>query len=124
MGGVLHRAGLDIPEQRIWTSALAPAQFLDAQRPRASAYVIGEAGLTTALRAIGAHSESTLMIGDRMDTDIVAGIEAGLRTVLVLTGISTGASAGLFPYRPDLVLDSIGELIGRTADPFGDGATA
>lgn len=58
------------------------------------------------------------MIGDRMDTDIVAGLEAGLRTVLVLTGISTRHSASAFPYRPDLVLESAAELIGHTADPF------
>jgi NagD protein len=204
----LLSSGLDIPEDRIWTSALATAKFLDSQRPGGSAFVIGEVGLTTAmheagyvltdrdpdyvvlgdtrtysfeaittairlieagakfvatnpdatgpsragslpaagavaaliekatgrtpyfvgkpnplmmrsaLRAIGAHSESTLMIGDRMDTDVIAGMEAGLATILVLTGISTVASIEQFPFRPSLVIDSVADLIGRTADPF------
>jgi len=204
----LLTSGLDIPEDRIWTSALATAKFLHSQRPGGSAFVIGEVGLTTAmheagyvltdrnpdyvvlgetrtysfetittairlidagakfvatnpdptgpsragvlpaagavaaliekatgrtpyfvgkpnplmmrsaLRAIGAHSESTLMIGDRMDTDVIAGLEAGLATILVLTGISTLASIEQFPFRPSLVIDSVADLIGRTADPF------
>lgn len=205
----LRATGLVIPEERIWTSALATAEFLRAQRPGGSAFVLGEVGLTTALheagyvitdrdpdyvvlgetrtysfemlttairlidkgarfvatnpdptgpsrygalpaagavaaliekatgrspyfvgkpnplmmrsalRAIGAHSESTLMIGDRMDTDVIAGLEAGLATILVLSGISTRETIQQFPYRPSLVLDSVAELIGRTADPFG-----
>src|SRR5688572_23932460 len=49
----LLRAGLDIPERSIWTSALATAQFLAEQRPGGSAYVVGEAGLTTALHGVG-----------------------------------------------------------------------
>jgi len=204
----LLRTGLDVPESSIWTSALATAKFLDTQRPGGSAYVIGEAGLTTALhsigyvltdsdpdyvvlgetrtysfeaitkairlvdagarfiatnpdetgpsregllpatgsvaaliaratgrepyyvgkpnplmmrsalRAIGAHSENTLMIGDRMDTDVRSGLEAGLQTILVLSGISGADTAERFPYRPTLVIDSIAELIGRATDPF------
>lgn len=74
--------------------------------------------MRSALRAIGAHSENTLMIGDRMDTDVVSGLEAGLQTILVLSGISTRASVGTFPYRPTLVLESVADLVGRTADPF------
>ncbi|MFI9383999.1 HAD-IIA family hydrolase [Kutzneria sp. NPDC052558] len=204
----LLRTGLDVPESAIWTSALATAKFLDTQRPGGSAYVIGEAGLTTALhsigyvltdsdpdyvvlgetrtysfeaitkairlvdggarfiatnpdesgpsregllpatgsvaaliaratgrepyyvgkpnplmmrsalRAIGAHSESTLMIGDRMDTDVRSGLEAGLQTILVLSGISGADTAERFPYRPTLVIDSIAQLVGNAADPF------
>jgi NagD protein len=207
----LHRTGLDIPEESIWTSALATAKFLASQRPNGSAFVIGEAGLTTALhevgyvlterdpdyvvlgetrtysfsaitrairlieggarfiatnpdvtgpslegslpatgsvaaliekatgrspyyvgkpnplmmrsalRRLGAHSETTVMIGDRMDTDVHAGIEAGLQTILVLTGISTAESAERYPYRPTKVIDSVAELIGRTANPFAEG---
>src|SRR6187455_2238302 len=49
----LHRSGIDVPEDAIWTSALATAQFLDNQRPGGTAYVIGEAGLSTALHDIG-----------------------------------------------------------------------
>jgi NagD protein len=197
----LRVMGIEVPVQAIWTSALATAQFLDSQRPKGSAYVIGEAGLTTALHEIGyvlgdlqpdyvvlgetriysfeaitkairlvdggarfiatnpdpigpspqgsipatgsvaalitkatgvepyfvgkpnplmmrsalntvnGHSESTAMIGDRMDTDIVAGIEAGLETILVLTGVTTPAEVERFPYRPSRVLASIADLI-------------
>jgi NagD protein len=197
----LLASGLDVPEPAIWTSALATAQFLATQAPGGSAYVIGEAGLTTALHEIGyvltdtdpdyvvlgetrtysfeaitkairligggarfiatnpdptgpsadgplpacgavaalitkatqavpyvigkpnpmmfrsamnaieAHSETTAMIGDRMDTDVVAGMEAGLRTFLVLTGSTTASMVGHFPYRPTHVVDSIADLI-------------
>lgn len=206
----LTQSGLDIPEESIWTSALATATFLADQRPGGSAYVVGESGLTTALheigyvltetspdyvvlgetrtysfeaitkairlvetgsrfiatnpdatgpsrdgslpatgsvaalitratgqepyyvgkpnplmmrsalRKIGAHSENTLMIGDRMDTDIVAGLEAGLRTILVLTGISTEKTMETFPYRPTMVVNSVADLVGRTQNPFAD----
>ncbi len=64
-----------------------------------------------ALRAIDAHSENTMMIGDRMDTDIVAGMEAGMETILVLTGITTREMAERFPYRPSRVIDSIADLV-------------
>ncbi|MDF9714786.1 MULTISPECIES: HAD-IIA family hydrolase [unclassified Nocardioides] len=194
-------SGIDIPEHRIWTSALATAQFLLDQRPGGTAYVVGEAGLTTALHDVGyvqtdrdpdyvvlgetrtysfeaitrairlieggsrfiatnpdpsgpsqqgklpatgavaalitaatgrrpyyvgkpnslmmrsalnrleAHSETTVMIGDRMDTDIVAGLEAGLRTVLVMTGSTTRAQVEDFPYRPTRVEESIADLV-------------
>ncbi|SEQ24559.1 NagD protein [Lentzea xinjiangensis] len=206
----LLRTGLDIPESSIWTSALATAKFLDSQRPNGSAFVIGEAGLTTALheigyvltdrdpdyvvlgetrtysftaitkairlveegakfiatnpdatgpsregslpatgavaalieratgrapyyvgkpnplmmrsalRALGSHSENALMIGDRMDTDVRSGLEAGLSTILVLSGIFTSEHAEMYPYRPTRVLKSIAELVGHSADPFGD----
>ena len=204
----LHRTGLDVPEDAIWTSALATAKFLDSQRPDGSAFVIGEAGLTTALHEIGyvltdrdpdyvvlgetrtysftsittairlieqgarfiatnpdstgpsregslpatgsvaaliekatghapyfvgkpnplmmrsalttlgAHSESTLMIGDRMDTDVRSGLEAGLHTILVLTGISSPDTAERFPYRPSRVIESVADLVGNVDDPF------
>jgi NagD protein len=197
----LRRTGLEIPEESIWTSALATARFLEDQRPGGSAFVIGESGLTTALHeagytltdrdpdyvvlgetrtysfervtrairlivggarfiatnpdptgpspdgplpatgsiaalisratgvdpyfvgkpnplmmrsalnAIDAHSETTTMIGDRMDTDIVAGIEAGLETVLVLTGVTTREDAERFSYRPSRVVDSVADLV-------------
>ncbi len=183
----LRRSGLDVPEDRIWTSALATARFLENQRPGGSAFVIGESGLTTALHAAGytlterdpdyvvlgetrtysferiaqairliaagsrfiatnpdatgptpdgplpatgsvaalisratgvepyfvgkpnplmmrsalnaidAHSETTAMVGDRMDTDVVAGLEAGMHTVLVLTGSTTPRRGGAVP---------------------------
>src|SRR3712207_6517131 len=49
----LRASGLDVPEDRIWTSALATASFLQDQRPGGSAFVVGESGLTTALHAAG-----------------------------------------------------------------------
>jgi NagD protein len=197
----LAASGLDVPEDAIWTSALATARFLEDQRPRGSAFVIGEAGLTTALHeagytltergpdyvvlgetrtysferitqairligegarfiatnpdptgpspdgptpatgsvaalisratgvdpyfvgkpnplmmrsalnALDAHSESAAMIGDRMDTDIVAGLEAGLEAVLVLTGVTARGAAERYPYRPSRIVDSIADLV-------------
>ena len=197
----LVAGGLNVPEDRIWTSALATAAFLDKQMPKGSAYVIGETGLTQALhdvgytqtdnnpdyvvlgetrnfnfenltkairlinagarfiatnpdatgpsaegplpatgsvaalitkatgmepyivgkpnpmmfrsamRKIGAHSESTGMIGDRMDTDVVAGIEAGLHTVLVMTGIADDAEIRKYPFRPTEILNSVADLV-------------
>lgn len=204
----LSAAGLDVPAESIYTSALATAQFLDTQRPGGSAYVIGEAGLTTALheagyvltdldpdyvvlgetrtysftqitsairlieggarfiatnpdekgpsregslpatgavaalieratgrapyyvgkpnplmmrsalRTLGTHSENTVMIGDRMDTDVRSGLEAGMQTILVLSGISDSTTAELFPYRPTAVYGSVADLVGHSHDPF------
>ncbi len=197
----LARTGLHVPEESIWTSALATADFLTTQLPGGSAYVIGEAGLTTALHEVGyvmtdtdpdyvvlgetrtysfeaitrairligrgarfiatnpdvtgpspegplpatgsvaamitratgaepyfvgkpnpmmfrsamnrieAHSESTIMVGDRMDTDVVAGIEAGLETVLVLSGSTSAPDVRRFPFRPSRICDSIADVI-------------
>ena len=66
--------------------------------------------MRSALNQIGAHSESTVMIGDRMDTDVIAGLEAGMRTVLVLTGITAAGDVERFPYRPTVVVESIADL--------------
>ena len=197
----LRAGGLDVPESRIYTSALATADFIHSQVPKGTAYVIGEAGLTTAMHEVGyvmtevnpdfvvlgetrnlsfdnltkavrlinngsrfiatnpdatgpspegplpatgavaalitkatgkdpyivgkpnpmmfrsamrkikAHSESTAMIGDRMDTDIVAGIEAGLHTILVRTGISDDAEIAKYPFRPTEILTSVADLV-------------
>ncbi|MCX5437552.1 MULTISPECIES: HAD-IIA family hydrolase [unclassified Streptomyces] len=197
----LTRMGLEVPVENIWTSALATAKFLDDQRPGGTAYVIGEAGLTTALHdigyvltdhdpdyvvlgetrtysfeamtkavrlinngarfictnpdetgpstegplpatgavaalitkatgkqpyfagkpnplmmrtglnAIGAHSESSAMIGDRMDTDVLAGLEAGMKTFLVLTGLTGKADIDRYPFRPSEVVNSIADLV-------------
>lgn len=197
----LAASGLDIPEESIWTSANATAAFLSQQSPASTAFVIGEAGLTTALHnagfimtdqdpefvvlgetrnysfnaltqairlveagakfiatnpdttgpsdegtlpatgsvaamiqaatgrapyfvgkpnpvmiraglnKIGAHSETTAMVGDRMDTDVRAGVEAGLRTHLVLSGSTSREQIALYPYRPYAVHEGIGDLI-------------
>ena len=66
--------------------------------------------MRAALNRLQAHSETTVMIGDRMDTDVVAGLEAGMRTVLVLTGITHGPDVDRFPFRPSRVVDSIAVL--------------
>ncbi len=203
----LRASGIDVPEESIWTSALATARFLESQRPGGSAFVIGEAGLTTALHeagytlterdpdyvvlgetrtysferitqairlivsgarfiatnpdntgpspdgplpatgsvaalvsratgvepyyvgkpnplmmrsalnAIDAHSETTAMIGDRMDTDIVAGLEAGLETILVLTGVTTREMAERFPFRASRTVESVADLVEELDQP-------
>lgn len=196
----LKNTGLVIPEGSLFTSAMATAQFLGTQMPRGSAFVIGEAGLTSALhdvgyvstdrdpdyvvlgettnysfpqiskaarlvaagarfiatnpdtsgpsekglepacgamaalieaatgvkpyfvgkpnplmirsalRFLGAHSEETVMVGDRMDTDIVAGMESGMETILVLTGVTREDEVTRFPYRPARVLPSVADI--------------
>ena len=65
----------------------------------------------SALNRIEAHSENTVMVGDRMDTDVVAGIEAGLETILVLSGSTTEADIERYPFRPSRMLPSIAEAI-------------
>ncbi|MFG2001477.1 HAD-IIA family hydrolase [Spirillospora sp. NPDC048911] len=197
----LAALGLVVPAEFIWTSALATARFLADQRPEGSAYVIGEAGLTTALHevgyvltdldpeyvvlgetrtysfsqltkairliengarfiatnpdpigpspegslpacgavaamitkatgvdpyfvgkpnplmmrtalnVVGGHSERTAMIGDRMDTDVVAGVEAGLQTILVLSGVTRKEEVERFPFRPSRVVPSIADVL-------------
>jgi NagD protein len=67
--------------------------------------------MRSALNAIEAHSENTAMIGDRMDTDVVSGLEAGLEAILVLTGVSTREMAQRFPYIPTRIVDSVADLI-------------
>jgi NagD protein len=67
--------------------------------------------MRSALNALEAHSETTAMIGDRMDTDIVAGLEAGLETILVLSGVTTRPEAERFPYRASRIVDSVADLI-------------
>jgi NagD protein len=67
--------------------------------------------MRSALNRIDAHSETTVMVGDRMDTDIVSGLEAGLRTILVLTGSTRPGQVERFPYRPTWVVDSVADLV-------------
>ncbi len=66
--------------------------------------------MRTALRTLNAHSEESVMIGDRMDTDIVAGTESGLRTLLVLTGVTSREMIERFPYRPTWVCESVADV--------------
>lgn len=196
----LARAGLTVPAERLFTSAMATAQFLHTQMPNGSAFVIGESGLTgamhdvgyiltdgnpdyvvlgettnynfervsqavrfvaagarfiatnpdptgpsdkgmepacgamaalietatgvkpyfigkpnplmmrSALRFLGAHSEEAVMVGDRMDTDVIAGVESGLETILVLTGVTREEDVTKFPYRPTRIVPSVAEI--------------
>ena len=196
----LQTSGLEIPPERIFTSAQATAQFLHDQRPNSKVFVIGESGLTDAIYAINyvitdidpdyvvlgetnaynyevitkavrliqkgarfiatnpdvsgpseqgtvpacgamaaliekttgkspffvgkpnplmmrsalnyldVHSEDTAMIGDRMDTDIVSGVESGMRTILVLTGVTQDTDIDNLPYRPTWVVDSVADI--------------
>lgn len=66
--------------------------------------------MRSALRFMGAHSESTVMVGDRMDTDIIAGIESGLETILVLTGVTREEDVARFPYRPTRIVPSVADI--------------
>ena len=77
------------------------------------AYFVGKPNplmMRTGLRLLGVHSEEAVMIGDRMDTDIVAGIESGLDTVLVLSGVTSLGQIETSPYRPRLVLEGVGDI--------------
>ncbi len=63
--------------------------------------------MRTALNYLGAHSENTVMVGDRMDTDIVAGVESGMETILVLTGVTGMEHIPRFPYQPNIIAESV-----------------
>ena len=200
LGQKLERMGLSVPEEHFYTSALATAEFLKAQAPNCSAFVIGEAGLLnalydagitmndvnpdyvvigagrtysldsltravnlvlggarligansdvsgniesgiapacraliapvematgkqayfcgkpnplmmrTGLRLLGCHSEEAVVIGDRMDTDIIAGTESGIDTVLVLSGVSDPDTPKGFAYQPTMILNGVGDI--------------
>jgi NagD protein len=76
-------------------------------------YIVGKPNslmMIYARQMLHAHAEDCVMIGDRMDTDILGGLEAGMRTALVLSGVSDAATADNFPYRPDFVFDSVGSI--------------
>ena len=80
-----------------------------------SAYFVGKPNplmMRTGLRLLGVHSEEAAIIGDRMDTDMVAGVESGLDTALVLSGVTTREEIGQYPYRPRLVLNGVMDIPG------------
>ena len=83
-------------------------------------YYIGKPNplmMRSAMNQMEAHSESTIMIGDRMDTDIISGLEAGMRTILVSTGSTRPEDIERFPYRPTRVVDSIADLVDMASVP-------
>ncbi len=78
------------------------------------AYFVGKPNplmLRHAMKTLGCHSEETVIIGDRMDTDVVAGIETSTETVLVLSGVTTEKMIGDFPYRPTHIVNNVGDLV-------------
>ena len=78
------------------------------------AYFIGKPNplmMRTALHMIDSHSADSVMIGDNMQTDIIAGIESGMTTVLVLSGVSTLENIKVHPYRPTFILNGVGDII-------------
>ena len=82
-------------------------------------YYIGKPNplmMRTALRRLGAHSETTALIGDRMDTDIRVGLETGMETILVLTGVTSRDMVSHFPYRPTRIVESVADFE-RDGDP-------
>ena len=88
---------------------LAPIELATGKQ----AYYVGKPNplmMRTGIKMLGVHSAEAVIIGDRMDTDIVAGIESGLDTVLVLSGVSTVEECRRFPYRPRLIIDGVGVI--------------
>jgi len=78
------------------------------------AYFVGKPNalmMRTGLRMLGIHSAEAAMIGDRMDTDIVGGVESGMDPILVLSGITSKEEVDLFPYRPRLILEGVGDIV-------------
>lgn len=67
--------------------------------------------MRTGLNLLGCHSGEAVMVGDRMDTDVISGMECGMSTVLVLSGVSTRETISTFAYRPTVVLDGVGNIV-------------
>ena len=100
-----HSAGFNPPAGPWWH----PIELATGRKP----YFVGKPNalmMRTALRKLGAHSSEAFMVGDRMDTDIVAGFEAGMRTILVLSGVTTREMIDHYPYLPTLVFEDVGEF--------------
>ena len=79
-----------------------------------NAYFVGKPNplmMRTGLRLLRCHSEDAVMVGDRMDTDVISGLESGMSTVLVLSGISTPETLKTFSYRPSMVLNGVGDIV-------------
>lgn len=99
--------------------ATGPVAVLISTATGRQSYYVGKPNslmMRSALNRLEAHSETTVMIGDRMDTDIVSGLEAGLRTILVLTGSTPREGVDSFPNRATRVLDSIADVVPLVAE--------
>jgi NagD protein len=93
-------------------SLLASLEAATGKKP----YIVGKPNplmMTLATRKLGVHPDDTIMIGDRMDTDILGGLEAGMTTVLVLSGVSSLEDAQDFPYAPDYIVTSLSEVLDK-----------
>lgn len=89
---------------------LAPIELATGK----SAYYVGKPNplmMRTGLKMLDVHSEDAVIIGDRMDTDIISGIESGMDTVLVLSGVTSMEEIRKFPYMPRLVLKGVFEIV-------------
>ena len=92
-------------------SLVAPIELATGKK----AYFMGKPNplmMRTGLHLLGVHSEEAAMVGDRMDTDVIAGMESGLATVLVLSGCTSRADVDSYPYRPTYILNGVGEIPG------------
>ena len=67
--------------------------------------------MRTGLRLLNCHSADAVMVGDRMDTDVISGLESGMSTVLVLSGVSTQETLNTYAYRPSVVLSGVGDIV-------------
>lgn len=88
---------------------LAPIEMATGKQ----AYYVGKPNpliMRTGLKLLGVHSQDAAIIGDRMDTDIIAGIESGLDTVLVLSGVTASEDCLNFSYRPRIILNGVGDI--------------
>jgi NagD protein len=88
---------------------VAPIELATGRKP----YFVGKPNplmMRTALRKIEAHTSQSFMVGDRMDTDVLAGLEAGMRTILVLSGVSTREIVDSYPFRPTHIFENVGEI--------------
>ena len=88
---------------------VAPVELATGKK----AYFMGKPNplmMRTGLQMLGVHSEAAVMVGDRMDTDVIAGTESGLTTVLVLSGCTSRAEVDDYPYRPNYILNGVGDI--------------
>ena len=97
-------------------SLLAPIELATGSK----AYYVGKPNplmMRNALKQLGCRREETAIVGDRMDTDIIAGVEAEITTVLVLSGVTQRDDLGKYAYGPDYILNGVGDIIAGIETP-------